>query len=79
MQQLQGTLRGGLRPVVLAQYAKLSSSKAYSAADVQQHIRETAVAAFNIYPLVIAPGLLMLIGGLLLARTSRRQNVQNDA
>ena len=77
LQQFNGVMRGGLRPVVLAQYQKLTPDKLYSAADVQQHIRETAVATFDTYPLVIIPGLFMLVGGLLLARTRRQNNGQN--
>lgn len=73
LQQFDGFMRGGLRPVVLAQYAKLSANPAvtYARKDVQLHIRETALAAYRIYPLVIAPGVLMLVGGLLLAGSSR--------
>ena len=71
MQQLEGIMRSGLRPVVSAQYDKLSPNKVYSATEVMEHIRETAVATYDIYPRVIFPGVLMLVGGLLLARSSR--------
>ena len=79
MQQLQGVMRGGLRPIVLAQYEKLAPEKVYSAADVQQHIRETAVATFDAFPRVIVPGIFMLVGGLLLARKGRAQNGKSGA
>ena len=72
-QQLEGFMRGELRSVVLAQYAKLSPDpgKTYSREDVQLHIRESALSAYRTYPLVAVPGVLMLIGGLLLARSNR--------
>lgn len=78
-QQFDVTMRANLRQVGMAQHAKLSSDPThrYSEQDVRNHIRETALAVHGYFPVVILPGLLMLVGGLLLAfgsRTSRRDN-----
>ena len=74
-QQFEGLMRGGLRPVVSAQYAYLSpdSARTYSREEMQVRIRETAIATHGLFPWVIVPGALMLIGGLLLARSKPRQ------
>lgn len=74
LQQFDGVMRGGLRPVVSSEYARLSPDpgKAYSREQMQAHIRETAIATHGLYPWVIAPGFLMLAGGLLLARAKPR-------
>ncbi len=75
LQQFDGLMRGGLRPVVSAQYALLSPdpAKTYSREQMQTRIRETAIATHGLYPWVIAPGLLMLAGGLLLAHVGRNR------
>ena len=80
LQQLEGIMRAALRPVVLAEYAKLSPdpAKTYTREDVQLHIRETALATYGIYPPVIAPGVLMLIGGLILALSSRARMARHS-
>ena len=81
LQQFDGFMRGGLRPVILAEYSKLSANPAmtYSRDEVQLHIRQTALATYRLYPPVIAPGILMLVGGLLLARSSRAKGSDNGA
>ncbi|HEY0501873.1 MAG TPA: hypothetical protein VGD42_00125 [Lysobacter sp.] len=73
-QQIEGSMRGELRSVVLVEYAKLSPDRIYSEEDVKQHVRMTALAAYRTYPQVGVPGLFMLIGGLLLARSTRGRN-----
>jgi hypothetical protein len=79
--ELERFMRGGLRPLVLGQYAELSSdaSHAYSREDVQLRIRETAISAYRMRPHPIVPGILMLTGGLLLARSGRAKAGDNAA
>jgi uncharacterized membrane protein YedE/YeeE len=74
-------MRAGLRPVVLAQYAKLPSdlSHRYTQDEAHAHIRETAEAVYSHAPFVLAPGIVMLAGGLLVAFGSRRRLSQNAA
>jgi hypothetical protein len=71
-QQIEGFMKGELRAVVLQEYARVSPGRVYSSEDVRERIRMAALAAYRTYPLVLAPGLLMLIGGLLLGRSHRR-------
>src|SRR5688500_9269285 len=80
VQQFDGLGSKG-RSVVLAQYARLppSPTKVYSQAEVKSHIAETASAAFRLYPFVIFSGALMLIGGVLLARSGHEQKARNGA
>lgn len=67
-QQVSGFMRFGLRPVIEQQWSKLSPEpdEEYSLQEVQDIVRDTAVDAYNRFPFVIAPGLVMLIGGILL-------------
>lgn len=71
-QQIEGFMKGELRAVVLREYARVSPGRAYSDKDVRERIRMAALAAYRTYPPVLAPGLLMLMGGLLLGRSRRR-------
>ena len=68
-QQLDMVMRTEIRSVGTAQSAKLSTDpgRRYTEQDVRAHIRETALAVHAHFPFVLAPGLLMLSGGLLLA------------
>lgn len=77
VQQINGVLRAGLRHVVLARDATLSSDPAmvYHRDDVRDQIRQTALAAYDRFPDTLPPGVLMLLGGLLLARRPRRGDV----
>lgn len=79
MQQLDMVIRAELRSVGQAQFAKLSTdpNHNYSEHDVRTHIRETALAVHARFPLVLAPGLSMLVGGLLLAFARRRPQAHN--
>ncbi len=79
--QVNGIPRAGLRPVVLAQYAKLSSdpSRTYNVDELRVRIVETAIATFGIFPHTLPPGLLMLVGGFLLAHRPRTPKVHNGA
>ena len=66
-----GALIGvGVRPVVLAQYEKLSSdpSVVYTRSEVEAHIRETAIAARSLDPVPSAAALLVLTGFLVRCR-----------
>jgi hypothetical protein len=78
--QFFGSMRIGIRPVVEAQYAKLSATgnKFYAIAEVERQIQETANATYELLPLVVVPGAVMLVGGLLLSRSTRR-SLANDA
>ena len=80
-QQFDVTMRASLRQVGMAQQTKLSTNPAhrYSAQDVRNHIRETALAVHSHFPTVILPGSFMLAGGLLLAFGSRACNRDNAA
>ena len=80
-QQFDVTMRASLRQVGMAQHAKLSTDPGhrYSEQDVRDHIRETALAVHGHFPVVILPGSLMLIGGLLLAFGSRALRRHNAA
>ena len=81
LQQLNMIMRTDLRPVGQAQHAKLSTdpNQRYTEQDVRTHIRETALAVNARFPVVFAPGLAMLTGGLLLAFARRRPHGQNAA
>lgn len=81
LQEIGGLMRAGLRPLVLGQYAELSTdrSQIYSREDVQFRIRQTAVSAYRMRPHPALPGVLMLTGGLLLARTGRPKVSDNAA
>lgn len=71
-QQLENSLRMRLRSFDL--YATVSSgpSGTYTRDDVLRHVRETALAVYDLFPVVILPGVIMLLGGLILARSSSR-------
>lgn len=81
LQQLNIVMRTELRPVGEAQHAKLSTdpNHPYTEQEVRTHIRETALAVNARFPVVLAPGLTMLAGGLLLAFARRRPHDQNAA
>ena len=81
LQQLNIVMRADLRLVGQAQFAKLSSdpNHHYTEQDVRDHIRETALAVNAHFPFVLAPGLLMLAGGLLLGFARRRPHAHNAA
>jgi hypothetical protein len=70
-QQIEGFMKGDLRAVVLQEYARVSPDRVYADEYVRERIRMAALAAYRTYPPVLAPGLLMLIGGLLLGRSRR--------
>ena len=74
-------MRADLRSVGLAQYAKLSTdpNHRYTREDVQGHIGDTALAVNARFPFILAPGITMLVGGLLLAFSSRRRVGQDAA
>ncbi|KAF1710656.1 hypothetical protein CSC70_08380 [Pseudoxanthomonas kalamensis DSM 18571] len=80
-QQFENFMRAGLRHVGLSQYAKLSAdpNHKYTEQDVRTHIRETALAVNEQFPVVLAPGFTMLAGGLLLALAKRRPQSQDAA
>ena len=65
-----------LRPVVIGQYQKLSKDLdyRYTRDQVQGHILDTAMAVRSHAPNVLPPGVLMLLGGLLIASGSRKRN-----
>jgi hypothetical protein len=69
-QQIEGFMKGELRAVAFREYAKVSPGRVYTDEDVRDRIRMAALAAYRTYPPVLAPGLLMLIGGLLLGLSS---------
>lgn len=72
--QVVSTLRGGVRPVLDAQYKAIEAQKGrtYSASEVEERVHTTAVAAYDAAPSLFAvPGAIMLLGGLLAARRSR--------
>jgi len=81
MQQFHMFMRADLRSIGQAQFAKLSSdpNHHYTEQDVRTQIRETALAVNSRFPLVLAPGLLMLAGGFLLAFARRRPSSHNAA
>jgi hypothetical protein len=81
LQQFDIFMRAGLRSVGLAQHAKLSDdpNHRYTDQDVRTHIRETALAVNELFPVVLAPGITMLAGGLLLAFATRRRQPQDAA
>jgi hypothetical protein len=64
-------LGAGVRPVILAQYEKLSPDRTatYTTEQVQAHIRETAISFRPSQRLNIYYGVMMLCGGLVLARS----------
>ncbi|WP_293369981.1 hypothetical protein [Nevskia sp.] len=70
-QQIGISLKTAMRPVVLKQYAELSESEVYSAEQVRRHIAATAAEIFEVMPLVVTPGMLMLAGGIFLGRSGR--------
>jgi hypothetical protein len=71
--QFGALIGGGVRPVVLAQYEKLSndSSVVYTRSEVEAHIRETAIAARSLDRFPSAATLLVLSGFLLRGRARR--------
>ena len=79
--QLNLFMRAGLRPVVLAEYAKLPSAPdhRYTQEEAHKQIRESAEAVYSHAPFVLAPGILMLVGGLLASFGSRRGSRQSAA
>ena len=81
LQQFNIFMGAGLRPVGLAQHAKLSTdpNHRYTDQGVRDHIRETALAVNERFPTVLAPGVTMLAGGLLLAFANRRRKPDNAA
>jgi len=68
--QMQAALRGGIRPVLRAQYAQLDTAAktSYSRQDVEELIGNTARDSFDAQPLFSLPGTICFIGGLLAAR-----------
>ena len=64
-----------LRPVVIGQYQKLSRDLAYryTRDQVQGHILDTAMAVRSHAPNILPPGVLMLLGGLLIAFGARKR------
>ena len=79
--QFNTFMRADLRSVGLAQYAKLSTDQnhRYTREEVQEHIRDTALAVNALFPFILAPGATMLVGGLLLAFYPRRRKLQDAA
>lgn len=81
--QVEALMRPGLHRVVRAQYAMLSPDPdgRYPEDVVHERIRATAVAAHGMRPGPLLPGVLMLVGGVvLLPRGPVRQPVPaNDA
>jgi hypothetical protein len=77
LQQVEGIMRAGLRPVVLAQHKKLDSepNKSYTKDEVNRHIVETAIEMYRFFPDPLLPALLMLTGGLLFAQGDRARTV----
>lgn len=69
-QQLNGLLRVRLRSVALYATVSPNPSKTYTRDDVRQHVRDTTLATYDLFPVVILPGVIMLLGGLILARSS---------
>lgn len=78
--QVVSALRGGVRPVLDAQYKAIEAQKGrtYSAPEVEERVHATAVAAYDAAPSLFAiPGAIMLLGGLLAARRSRENPTQS--
>ena len=73
--QLNLFMRASLRPVVIGQYQKLSKdlNYRYTRDQVQGHILDTALAVHTHHGFVLAPGILMLAGGLLCAFAPRKR------
>ena len=73
--QLNLFMRASLRPVVIGQYQKLSKdlNYRYTRDEVQGHILDTALAVHTHHGFVLAPGILMLAGGLLCAFAPRKR------
>jgi hypothetical protein len=81
LQQINVVLRTELRSVGQAEFAKLSADPdhKYTEQDVRTRIIDTAVAVHARFPVVLAPGVLLLAGGLILAFASRRKQAQSAA
>ena len=64
-----------LRPVVIGQYQMLSKDLdlRYTRDQVQAHILDTAMAVRSHAPNILAPGVLMLLGGVLVVFGSRKR------
>ena len=79
-QQLSGLLRMGARSVVDSQFSQLSPDSAHvlSAPEVKLRILGAVRETYDLFPLVILPGILMLIGGVVVGR-SGRPSVQKRA
>lgn len=79
---IQGVVlvRGGTRPIIGTAIAELKSKpgKVYSAEEVLAFVGRAANSAFEAQPIFVMPGTLMLVGGLLAARSGKRI-AKNDA
>ena len=74
--QLVVNLRGGIRPVLQAQYDLLEATPkaVYSKQEVEAYVRNTANAVFDEQPLFIFPGVVLFAGGLLASRPARTKS-----
>lgn len=71
--QLLGVVRAGIRPVLADQYRQLDAEPArqYSVSEVEAKIQTTASDSYDAATRwFLLPGLLMLAGGLMAARTN---------
>ena len=71
--QLLGVVRAGIRPVLAHQYGQLAAEPArqYSVSEVEAMIQTTARVSYDAATRwFLLPGLLMLAGGLMAARTN---------
>ncbi len=67
--QLTLAIRGGIRPILRAQYQKVEQGGRSSVPteEVIELVSETARLAFDAHPLFILPATLMLVGAICLA------------
>jgi hypothetical protein len=65
-------LRGGVRPILRTQYAKVDNGgrPAIPAGEVIQLIGDTAAQCYDSQPLFLLPGAVMLVGAILIGRRS---------
>lgn len=65
-------LRFGARPILRTEYAKVDSGgrSTIPAKEVIELIRDTAVQCYDSQPLFLLPGVVMLVGAILIGRRS---------